>query len=59
MPDAVRAVVFPSQDGWRFRILSKADGEILSESKGFMRREDAETEAEQIVGEDNVAFEDE
>ena len=53
-PDDTRAEVFPAEDGWRFRLLSKANGEIVSQSEGYHNRHDAIETAVGIVGAEDV-----
>jgi uncharacterized protein YegP (UPF0339 family) len=45
-----KAEVFKGADGWRFRLLSKANGEVLAQSEAYSRRIDAVNEATQLVG---------
>jgi len=52
--DTTRAEVFPAADGWRFRLVSKGNNETVAQSEGYADRWDAEHEAAQIVGHDDV-----
>jgi uncharacterized protein YegP (UPF0339 family) len=51
---STRAEIFRAADGFRFRLRSKANGEVVAQSEGYVRLEDCRHEAEQLVGEDDV-----
>lgn len=53
-PDTARAEVFMAADGWRFRLVNKRNGQIVSVSEGYQNKADAVGEAEQLVGADDV-----
>lgn len=53
-PDDTRAEVFHGKDGWRFRLISKGNGEIVSQSEGYENRHDAIDTAVGIVGAEDV-----
>ena len=55
MTETTRAELFKDHHGhWRFRLLSKANGEIVSQSEGYSRLQDAKHEAETLVGDEDV-----
>ncbi len=54
MSDTTRAEVFRAADGWRFRLVSKANGKTVAQSEAYHNRADAEATAAQIVGLEDV-----
>lgn len=53
-PDDTRAEVFTAEDGFRFRLIDKANGEVVSQSEGYVRWVDAWSTAVGIVGDEDV-----
>jgi len=45
----MRAEVYPSPDGWRFRVKA-ANGEIMCTGEAYVRRIDAESALKQLFG---------
>jgi len=54
MSESTRAEVFRAADGWRFRLVNKRNGQVVSQSEGYRRLKDARHEAGQLVGEEDV-----
>ena len=49
-----RAEVYKASDGWRFRVKSKGNNEIVAQSEGYQRKVDAVEEAGKIVDPEDV-----